>query len=456
MKPASHSDTIFALATPPGRSALAVIRITGPQALAAVRAFGVASVTPRMAHKRWLKDGEGAVMDEVMLIGFKAPASATGEDVLEIHCHGSPAVVEDILHHLARAEGFRMAAAGEFTRRALDHDKTDITAAEGLVDLIAADTSLQRRQAAAQMAGSLRRPIEGWRDEIIACLSELEAVIDFADEELPDDLEKRIRTRIQTLHDHMAAGLADSRRGEKIRSGLSVVLAGPVNAGKSSLLNALARRPAAIVCESPGTTRDVVEVNLDIGGVPVLLTDTAGWRNTKDAVETEGINRARQAAEEADLLLVVVDGSRANWAKIAAELRQWSKAKTLVLVNKQDKGVKSAQPSLAAGGISKSDIIELSARDGTGLDDLEARLADIVAQMNTSASSITLTRVRHRQALAEACHHLQAGLGLSIATQAELVAEEFRLAGTALARILGRIDVEDLLDHIFSSFCIGK
>lgn len=456
MKPVSFADTIFALATPPGRSALAVIRVSGKSALAVPEAFGVESVEPRKAHRRWLKDADGILLDEVMLIGFLGPASATGEDVLEIHTHGSPAVIEDILHHLAGLPGFRPAEAGEFTRRALDKGKTDITAAEGLVDLIAAETSLQRRQATAQMAGSLRRPVETWRADIISCLSLLEASIDFADEELPDTIEAQIQNRIHAILEEMLVGLAASHRGEMVRSGLSVVLAGPVNAGKSTTLNALARRPAAIVSDHPGTTRDSVEVSLNISGVPVVLTDTAGWRQTDDPVENEGINRAKQAASEADLLMIVVDGSQPGWADNVLAISGWSQSDVLVLVNKQDKGIQDERGQLVCDQIPEANVIAISAHNGSGLEGLEARLNQFVADMNSGSSSVILTRVRHRQALNEAVHHLQASLSLSVVEQTELVAEEFRSATVALSRILGQIDIEDVLDHIFSSFCIGK
>lgn len=456
IKTASFADTIFALATPPGRSALAVIRVSGEKALEVPAAFRAEPVTPRTAHRRWLKDGDGTLIDDVMLLGFTGPASATGEDVLEIHTHGSPAVIEDILHHLGGLSGFRPAEAGEFTRRALDRGKTDITAAEGLVDLIEAETSLQRRQASAQMAGSLRRPVEGWRGEVISCLSLLEASIDFADEELPETLQTQITDRIQAILNEMRAGVEAARRGEIIRSGLSVVLAGPVNAGKSTTLNALARRPAAIVSDIPGTTRDSVEVSLDISGVPVLLTDTAGWRETEDVIEREGINRAKQVASEADLLIIVVDGSQPGWSAGAESLANWGGAEVIVLVNKQDKGVAAEQHLLISAGLDDTNIINISAHQGSGLEVLAARLDRFVAEMNKGSSSVTLTRVRHKQALREACHHLEASLKLSVADQTELVAEEFRSAATALSRILGQIDIEDVLDNIFSSFCIGK
>ena len=456
MKTPSMSETIFALATPPGRSAVAVIRVSGALALAVPAAFGAAPVMPRTAHRRWLKDAEGALLDDVMLIGFAGPASATGEDVLEIHTHGSPAVVEDILHHLAALPGYRLAEAGEFTRRALDKGKTDITAAEGLVDLIAADTSLQRRQATAQMAGSLRRPVESWRKDVISCLSLLEASIDFADEELPDTLEEQIKDRIQNILDEMEVGLTASRRGEMVRSGLSVVLAGPVNAGKSTTLNALARRPAAIVSDRPGTTRDSVEVSLEVSGIPVVLTDTAGWRQTDDPIEQEGIHRAQQAAAQADLVIIVVDGSQTGWADQALTISSWSEAEIFILVNKQDQGLQDEEHVLISGNVPSANVMSISAHKGTGLDAFESRLEQFMADVNVQSTSVILTRVRHRQALAEAVHHLQASLDLSAADQTELVAEEFRAATMALSRILGQIDVEDVLDHIFSSFCIGK
>ena len=456
MKPPSSKDTIFALSTPPGRSALAVIRISGPQAGDVPELFGAASLLPRQAQRRWLRDKEEKLIDDVMMISFIGPLSATGEDVTEIHCHGSPAVVEDILSHLASVSGFRLAEAGEFTRRALDHDKIDITTAEGLADLIDANTSLQRIQAVAQMAGSLRQPIQNWRTEIISCLSALEASIDFADEELPKTLEIQIRDRIQSIHADMQIGVSDFRKGQIIRSGLSVVLAGPVNAGKSTLLNLLARRPAAIVSAIPGTTRDSIEVGLEIAGVPVVVTDTAGWRQTDDPIEKEGIERARQAAAEADVLVIVIDGSRPGWSSEMSEIITWSSQTSLVLLNKSDEGLVDDDKLHNAGHIFEENMLSVSAKDGSGLSEIEAWLADVIKNLNRTSSSVILTRVRHQQAVRQALEHLQASLELSVIDQTELVAEEFRSATLALSRILGHVDIEDVLDHIFSSFCIGK
>lgn len=456
MKPFSFKDTIFALATPPGRSALAVIRISGPQASNVPKMFGAASLQPRQAQRRWLRGGDGKLIDDVMMITFTGPLSATGEDITEIHCHGSPAVVEDILRHLAAVSGLRLADAGEFTRRALDNDKTDITAAEGLADLIDSDTALQRAQAVAQMAGSLRRPVEIWREEIISCLSLLEASIDFADEELPSTLETQIKNRIQVIYEDMKASLSDFNKGQIIRSGLSVVLVGPVNAGKSTFLNLLARRPAAIVSAIPGTTRDSIEVGLEISGVSVVVTDTAGWRQTDDPIEKEGIKRARQVAADANVLVVVVDGSQAGWSADMGEIIEWGSQAALILLNKSDKGIEENDKQHVSNHICEDDVLTISAQDGTGLSAFEARLEGIVRDLNRTSSSVTLTRVRHQQAVHQALEHLQASLILSVTDQTELVAEEFRAATSALSRIIGLVDVEDVLDHIFSSFCIGK
>ena len=456
IKVPSLTDTIFALATPPGRSAIAVIRVSGPQAGDVPDLFGATSLLPRQAQRRWLRDKEGNLIDDVIMIAFVGPLSATGEDVTEIHCHGSPAVVEDILNHLAGISGFRLAEAGEFTRRAFDNNKTDITAAEGLADLIEANTSLQRVQAAAQMAGSLRRPVENWRSEIISCLSELEASIDFTDEDLPATLETQIRNRIQTIHSDMKAGLADFHKGQIIRTGLSIVLAGPVNAGKSTLLNLLARRPAAIVSAMPGTTRDSIEVGLEIAGVSVVVKDTAGWRQTDDPIEKEGIERARQAAADADILVVVVDGSQPGWSEELDEIINWGSQTSLILMNKCDVGVVTDDKRHTADRASEETVLSISAKDGSGLSEFETRLGEIIQNLNRTSSSITLTRVRHQQAVRQAVEHLEASLHLSVTNQTELVAEEFRSATSALSRILGHVDIEDVLDHIFSNFCIGK
>ena len=448
--------TIFALATAQGKAGVAVVRISGPLAFVACARLCGSLPEPRKSAVRKVTSAEGALLDEALVLAFQAGHSFTGEDVVELQLHGSVAIVRAVLAELGAMDGLRMAEAGEFTRRAFDNNKTDITAAEGLADLIEANTSLQRVQAAAQMAGSLRRPVENWRREIISCLSELEASIDFTDEDLPATLETQIRNRIQTIHSDMKAGLTDFHKGQIIRTGLSIVLAGPVNAGKSTLLNLLARRPAAIVSALPGTTRDSIEVGLEIAGVSVTVKDTAGWRQTDDPIEKEGIERARQAAADADILVVVVDGSQSGWSEDMDEIITWGSQRSLILLNKSDVGVVTDDKRHTADPAFKETALSISAKDGLGLGEFEARLGEIIQNLNRTSSSIIITRVRHQQAVRQAVEHLEASLHLSVVNQTELVAEEFRSATSALSRILGHVDIEDVLDHIFSNFCIGK
>lgn len=447
-----QDDTIFALATPPGQSALAVIRLSGGKALLAPGLFGCERGGDRQAIHAFLKSADQLIIDEVILISFIGPASPTGEDVVEIHCHGSMAVIDDILSVLAKAPGFRPALAGEFTRRALDRGKIDITGAEGLADLIEAETSLQRRQATAQMTGQLKKPSDYWRGEILKNLAHLEAVIDFADEDLPDQLCDDIIDHTQKLIKELSSVLDDSHYGEIIRSGLSIILLGPVNAGKSTALNALARRKAAIVSEQAGTTRDVIEIRLDLLGVPVVLIDTAGWRETADEIEIEGIKRARQQASEADLALIIVDGSEPGWSKMATDLKNWTNCPALFIINKADKG--RVEESVQA--FSSSVVISTSLIGDETVAPLERALSHHISSLNRPSQSPIITRTRHRDALHTACDALQHSLNLSIKDEIELVAEDYRAAAAALARISGHIDVDDLLDHIFSRFCIGK
>ena len=445
----SNADTIFALATPPGVSAIAVIRISGASALRVPHLFGVEAGVPRTAKRVFLKDDRGIILDDVMLLGFAAPASATGEDVLEIHCHGSVAVIEDILGVLAKTEGFRPAEAGEFTRRALDNGKMDITAAEGLADLIEAETTLQRQQASAQMTGQLSRPVGFWREEIARLLAHLEALIDFADEELPEALRREIEVDTAKLCKALETALDDQRFGEIIRNGLSVVIAGPVNAGKSTLMNLLAGRNAAIVSDTEGTTRDVIEVRLTLSGIPVRLADTAGFRETADNIEAEGILRAQTEINTADLVLLVIDGSQPGWAETADKMCQEFGSPYLIIASKSDKGLVAAD--LDEDGYLSADLTQSKTAQK-----IEAALHSYLAPLNQANQTPIITRARHRDAFAAALVSLQHSQTLSWEGDIALIAEDYRRAASALGRITGHIDVEELLDHIFSRFCIGK
>ncbi len=445
-----HADTIFAIATPPGMSAIAVIRISGDKALQVPHLFGVGAGATRTAKRVFLKDDHGTIIDDVIVLGFAAPASATGEDVLEIHCHGSVAVIDDILKVLAKTEGFRAAEPGEFTRRALDNGKMDITAAEGLADLIEAETSMQRRQASAQMTGQLSRPVAFWREEIARLLAHLEAIIDFADEELPEVLRQEIETDTARLCAAIDAALDDQRFGEIIRNGLSVVLAGPVNAGKSTLMNLLAGRQAAIVSDMEGTTRDVIEVRLTLSGVPVCLADTAGFRETADSIEAEGISRAKTEINTADLVLLVIDGSQPGWEEVADKMRQDFHPPCLIIASKCDKGLAVTNDLDSNAYLSVDLTIDKTAQI------IEKALYNYLVPLNQASQTPIITRARHRDAFAAALASLQHSQTLSWEGDIAVIAEDYRRAASALGRITGHIDVEDLLDHIFSRFCIGK
>ena len=453
---ASAEETIFALATPPGRSAIAVIRISGPKALDALSLFHVKHGRKRGMKFVRLKLDDETILDEVMTLSFLAPASATGEDSLEVHCHGSPAVMSVITDRLVQAEGFRPAEAGEFSRRALDNGKMQLTEIEGLADLIDADTEAQRRQATRQMGGALHDAALAWRAGLVALNADLAAVIDFADEELPTSLLEAVETETRLLLTKLEGHLNDGHVGEVIRDGLQVALIGPVNAGKSTTLNALAHRPAAIISDQAGTTRDIVEVRLDIQGMPVLLRDTAGNRQTEDLVEREGISRSRQAAEAAHLALLVLDMSDPAWTDAYHSFDGWALPETLIIANKIDKALVPVS-ELKANLPENTLFVSLGAENpDADLSRLEDKLASHMTQLQSADEAPLITRVRHRQAIITAAEALRSALAHNISETPELAAEDYRLAAEALGRITGAVDVEELLDHIFSSFCIGK
>ena len=447
----SSDDTIFACATASGRAGIAVVRISGRRAGAALTALGVAAGKARTLHRALFRHPQsGELLDDGLAVRFPAPRSYTGEDVVELHLHGGRAVLDAIVSVLGEVPGLRPADAGEFTRRAFENGKLDLTEAEAVADLVAAETSTQRRQALRQLGGELGRLYEGWRDRLVRVLAHSEAEIDFPDEGLPGDLASVGRAEIRSLCEAIRRHLADNRRGERVREGLSIAILGPPNAGKSTLLNRLARREAAITSAIAGTTRDVIEVHLDLGGYAVTVADTAGLRETRDAIEAEGVRRAEARAVSADLKLVILDATLPGEAE--GPVGSLIDADTIAIANKIDLAG-SDDAAAWADGLGAGKAMRLSATSGSGLDALLERLTrEIAARFDTSAAP-TLTRARHRAALEECVSALQR---YERAPLPELAAEDLRLAARALGRITGRVDVEDLLDVIFREFCIGK
>lgn len=445
------SDTIFAPATAAGRAALAVVRVSGPESRRAIEALAGRTPVPRRATLTRLKAPGGALIDEALILWFPGPGSYTGEDSAEFHLHGGPAVVEGLLEALAGL-GLRLASPGEFTRRAFQNGKLDLAQAEAVADLIDAETSAQARQALDQLGGVLSRRYETWREALIEALAVLEAAVDFPDEDLPEDVAARARPHLSALLAELDAALADADRGRRVREGFRIALVGAPNAGKSSLLNALTERDAAIVTATPGTTRDVIETPLVLAGYHVLLADTAGVRETQEAIEAEGVRRARAWAEGADLRLWVVDA--------AASDGDWRWASDLIgpgdicLLNKTDlaEGEDAAAARRFAEGQGLS-ILPLAAGVGEGLEPLRADLEMRVVAGLSGAEFPAATRLRHAESLREARDRLYRAVSQGAP---ELAAEDVRLASRALERVSGRIDPESVLDRIFSSFCIGK
>ena len=439
-------DTIFALASGAGPCAVSIIRISGSQSDAALGALIGRLPDARQAVLRALRDPvTGQLLDHALVLRFLAPASFTGEDGSELHVHGGRAVVRGVLETLSRLPGLRLAKPGEFTRRAFLNGKLDLTATEGLADLIEADTSGQRDQALGFMAGRLRNRTEGWRSIVVELQSRLEAAIDFADEDdIPQDIADELQPQLGTLIREIRACLADARRGEILRDGFKVVIAGAPNAGKSSLLNAIAKREVAIVSDIPGTTRDIIEVSLDLNGLPVTLVDTAGLRESSDLIEIEGIRRARDRIERADLVLWLAAPDGLAIPEPVAPVRRlvvWTKA-DLDGFDSVTKYESHPKPDLV-----------LSAKTGAGIDDLLSTLEQHVRERLVTHEAPVISRERHRLALQGAVDCLER---INCALPVELVAEEIRLAGRNLSGIIGAVDVEDVLEEIFCRFCIGK
>jgi len=444
------TDTIFAPATAAGRAAVAVVRLSGPETARAVRALAGRLPAARRASLRQLRDEAGVVIDEALVLWLPAPGSYTGEDAAEFHVHGGSAVVAALVAALAGL-GLRLAEPGEFTRRAFEHGKLDLAQAEAVADLVDAETESQRRQALAQLEGRLSQARAGWRDALTEALAYFEAAVDFPDEELPTDVAARARPVLERLAAELEAAAADAERGERVREGYRIALVGAPNAGKSTLLNALVGRDAAIVTATPGTTRDVIEVPLVLAGYKVLLADTAGLRDTEEEIEAEGVRRARAWADAADLRLWLVDGSVAELPGLPEEVGEGD----LALITKRDlptgpAGAWAAEVARRMGLPSA----EVTARGPSDMAWLQQTLSERVVEALAGAEPPAATRLRHRELLREAAERVRRALAEADAL--ELAAEDVRLAARALDRITGRIDPEEVLGRIFATFCIGK
>lgn len=426
------SDTIFALATARGKAGVSVFRVSGPEALAAAKALGIGKLSPRQTYLRKLTF-DGALLDEALVIYFAKGASFTGEEVVEFQTHGSLAVNAAMLRALGQVPGLRLAGPGEFTRRALENGCLDLTQVEGLADLIDAETEAQRKQAQRVLSGAIGQRAEQWRKDLIRAAALIEATIDFADEEVPVDVSPEVLQLIDGLRVAFRKEIDGSYVAERIRDGFEVAIIGPPNAGKSSLLNCLAGREAAITSSIAGTTRDVIEVRMELSGLPVTLLDTAGLRDTDDEVERIGVERARQRAAQADLrVLVRDDGDDAlDYPIEDGDITVWSKA--------------DIRPRENA----------ISPQTGIGIEDLIARIGDKLSEKAGGAG--LLIRERQRQALIEAVQALDSAHGILYnGVAAELAAADLRSALRSLELLVGQVGVEALLGEIFSSFCIGK
>lgn len=426
-------DTIFAQATAPGKAGVAIVRLSGPESRTAVAALCGDIPKPRVAALRKLR-GESGYIDEALVLVFEKGASFTGEDVAEFQVHGSTAVVGSLMKELSRIDGLRPAEAGEFTRRAMENGQLDLAQVEGLADLIEAETEVQMRQAQRVLAGELGQKADVWRKKLIRAAALLEATIDFVDEDVPFDVRPEVSDLLQQVMDALGREVAGVKAAERVRAGFEVAIVGAPNVGKSTLLNALAGRDAAITSDLAGTTRDVIEVRMDLAGLPVTLLDTAGVRDTKDHVERIGVARAKERALGADLRVFLIDPENGPvFDPLDGDI---------VCIGKAD--------------VTGEEIGAVSGVSGFGLDWL---IGQVVERLSARVSDTGVaTRERHRLSMVAASEYLTAAIsGLSNAAVPEdIVAEEIRSAVRALESLVGRVDVEQLLDDIFTSFCIGK
>ena len=431
------NDIIFALASAKGRAGVSVIRVSGKNSIFSIEKLLKNTLPVDNKCLRKIYDADDNIIDEVLILTFKEKASFTGDETVEIHCHGSTAVVTYILQTLSNIKNFRIAEPGEFTRRALENGNLDLIQVEGLADLIESETEAQRRLAIRSMDGALSSKVQGWRKDLIRAVSLIEATIDFADEDIPTDVTPEVLGLINKTQADIKSEIKGSFAAERIREGFEIAIVGPPNIGKSTLLNALAGRDAAITSDMAGTTRDVIEVKMDISGFAVTLLDTAGIRETTDKIEKIGVDRAKLRAKNADLRLFITHSGEPNDLKLNPEEND------IVVIGKSDL-------------LNKPDILAISGKSGEGLDSLLEEISDRLSRLSIGAQ--TATRERHRISMIKAQRFLDSGKLLieDNLELSELASSEFHQGIQTLSSLIGSVGVEDLLDEIFSSFCLGK
>ena len=442
--------TIYALSSGPGASGVAVIRISGSKTQEIVSSLTSASLPKaRVATlKRLVNPKNSELIDEGLVLFFKSPNSYTGEDMAEFHVHGSKSVVQEILNVLEEFDDCRLAEPGEFTKIAFQNNKINLLKAESIGDLIAAETELQRKQALRIMSGDSSKRYNFWRDELIKILADVEARIDFPEEDIPDNLSENIKTKCLKIKNEMQGILDDNKTGEIIREGFKIAIIGPPNVGKSSLLNYLSRREVAIVSEKAGTTRDVIETHLDLEGIQVIISDTAGIRDTSDEIEKKGVKLAVSRAEDADLLIIMLDPKNLNFKGF---LNEKLDGNSILVVNKSDLGIENLQKLNF-----KINPIIISIKENYNVDKVIEAIKYKLKKQFLKSSDILITRSRHRLHLKECCKHLEVFLEKKNNNEFDLAAEDLRLSIRHLGTIVGKVDVEEILGSIFENFCIGK
>lgn len=444
------NKTIYALSTVFGKSGVAIFRISGTKAIDAIKkmtTIDTINIKPRYAYFSKIYTIEKQLIDNAIVLYFKAPNSFSGEDSVEIQCHGSKAVISSILDSLSKIENFRLAEAGEFSRRAFYNNKMDLTEAEGLADLIDAETSEQQKYALRQMNGDLKDLYDGWRTTMVNVLAHLEAYIDFPDEKLPQNIVSNLENTVFKVREEIRKHLSQSNYGEKLRDGFRVVILGEPNAGKSSLLNTLAQREAVIVSDVAGTTRDAIDVYMDINGYPVIFTDTAGLRITDEEIEKKGIEIAFSKAKEADLIIALVNAEHPN-LNIFENLLSDCKDKIIFVLNKTD-----CIDEKQCFKFRNNGFITLSVKQKTGINELIDIIKNKISSNFNQSSTSLITRKRYREVLNDVFKDLE---NFNLSKNIELSTEDIRLSIRNIGKITGRVEIDEILDKIFGSFCIGK